>query len=250
VVGYGALARSPGMNAVRPPVEPEEMTPVECELLYEWWRDAARLSAQSEGGEQEESQLVQGPEVTGRARMPGFAQTALRQLANSKFFEALGGHKAVRSLVRELNMFLSDATNRREIFARVAQQVSEDTRILIAHSLGSVVAYEALCAMPELQRIQTLVTMGSPLGVPRLVFDALTPAPIDGKGAWPGQVHRWINISDDGDVVALQKALGPLFGNVEDITVHNGWRSHDALHYLSAKETGIAIGKHLQALRA
>ena len=54
--------------------------------------------------------------------------------------------------------------------------------MLVGHSLGSVVAYEALCANPEWP-VRMLVTLGSPLGIPNLIFDRLEPAPLpDGHG--------------------------------------------------------------------
>src|SRR5207249_10502663 len=69
---------------------------------------------------------------------------------------------------------------------RSEERISPATRVVIGHSLGSIVAYEALCKHPEWQ-IDTFVTLGSPLGIQRLVFDALVPRPEGGHGAWP---HR------------------------------------------------------------
>ena len=56
---------------------------------------------------------------------------------------------------------------------------------MVGHSLGSVVAYEALCAHPEWP-VRALVTLGSPLGIRNLIFDRLVPAPAagdSGRGA-------------------------------------------------------------------
>ncbi|HEX7200780.1 MAG TPA: hypothetical protein VF213_14950, partial [Dongiaceae bacterium] len=72
----------------------------------------------------------------------------------------------------------------------------------------------------------------------------LTPRPENGRGAWP-PVRRWVNIADRGDVVALQKALAPSFGPVEDRLIHNGWHAHDIRRYLSARETGEAVAAAL-----
>ncbi len=57
-------------------------------------------------------------------------------------------------------------------------------RAVLAHSLGSVAAYEALWAHPDL-RVELLVTLGSPLGMPDVVFDRLDPAPKDRQGTSP-----------------------------------------------------------------
>ena len=73
------------------------------------------------------------------------------------------------------------------VLGRVHEEVGEGTRVLIGHSLGSVVAYEYVCRYRP-PSVELLVTLGSPLGIPKLVFDRLTPAPADGRGAWPGTV--------------------------------------------------------------
>ena len=56
-----------------------------------------------------------------------------------------------------------------------------------------------------------------------------------------GGVARWSNIADSGDVVALTKKLAPLFGDVDDVLVHNGSHAHDVSPYLTAIESGQAI---------
>jgi pimeloyl-ACP methyl ester carboxylesterase len=129
---------------------------------------------------------------------------------------------------------------------RVEQAVDPETRLMVGHSLGSVVAYEVLCAHSEWP-VRTLVTLGSPLGIRNLIFDLLEPAPQTGIGAWPGSVQRWINIADGGDVVALVKDLRRGFGvNVENHLIYNGATAHDILPYLTAKETGDAIATGLR----
>jgi hypothetical protein len=100
--------------------------------------------------------------------------------------------------------------------------------VIVAYSLGSVVAYETLCANPSWSGIN-LVTLGSPLGIRRLVLDRLEPSPLGDKGLWPQSVTQWTNIADRGDVVALVKELNPLFGDqLTDLLVHNGAKAHDA----------------------
>jgi hypothetical protein len=92
--------------------------------------------------------------------------------------------------------------------------------------------------------VHTLVTVGSPLGIPSVVFDALTPKPAGGKGARPA-VTRWVNVADDGDIVAMVKKLAPLFGGVEDVPVYNGWKSHASVNYLTTRAVGAAVSAAL-----
>lgn len=170
-------------------------------------------------------------------------QRGLKQLAKSRFFRPFAPLVLIGEL-RQVRLFLHSPDFKRAILDRLSACILPDTRILIGHSLGSVVAYEGLCAHPEWQ-IDTFVTVGSPLGIPNVVFDALAPKPQPAQGMWPHVAH-WVNIADKGDLVALVKQLAPLFGPVEDVLVHNGWKSHDVTRYLVSAETGRAVA---QALR-
>jgi len=71
-------------------------------------------------------------------------------------------------------------------------EVTDDTRVLVAHSLGTVLSYAALAAHDDWP-VHTFVTLGAPLAAP-MVFNGLEPAPVDGRGAWPGSVQRWVNV--------------------------------------------------------
>jgi pimeloyl-ACP methyl ester carboxylesterase len=150
--------------------------------------------------------------------------------------------------LQQVRRYLTEPNLRARILEQVVQAVGDDTRVMVAHSLGSVVAYEALCAHPEWP-VRALVTLGSPLGIRNLIFDRLRPAPspVSGsntrlRGAWPWPVREWTNIADTGDVVALVKDLRPLFGDrVRGFLVSNGAKAHDILPYLTAPETGAAI---------
>ena len=103
-------------------------------------------------------------------------------------------------------------------------------RIVLAHSLGSVVGYEALVEYPHIE-VDLLVTLGSPLG---LVFTRLDPA----DGRMPAGVKRWVNLADRGDLVAVPPGeVAKRFPGVEqldDVSVH--WADfHLARHYLQTQ---------------
>jgi pimeloyl-ACP methyl ester carboxylesterase len=157
---------------------------------------------------------------------------------------------AERALIfdlKQVRRYFHEPDVRRTALERVAEAVTSDTRVLVGHSLGSVVAYEALCAHPEWP-VRALVTLGSPLGIPNLIFDRLVPAPardpVSGalRGGWPGSVAWWTNVADQGDVVALVKDLRPRFGErVRGFLVDNGASAHDVRPYLTAVETGRAV---------
>jgi hypothetical protein len=257
VAAYGSLFRPSGTRSADiPPISYENTTEWEQKLLLEWWHEAANLSKvnRREKDELGEDETIQDPDIQGRGNLiinhvskSEFVQTVLRQLSKSKYFKALVDYRDFNSTLmfylRQVSQYLYDQDLKHKILQRVTAKVSKDTRVIVGHSLGSVVAYEALCANPE-WNVHTLVTLGSPLGIHNLIFDALTPSPENGQGVWPN-VKQWFNIADKGDIVALEKELAPYFGSVTDQLVNNGWESHDVRRYLNAKETGRAIAKGL-----
>lgn len=130
--------------------------------------------------------------------------------------------------------------------ARLAvTEVIERSRpeVVIAHSLGSVVAYEALWADPGLE-VDLLITLGSPLGMRNVIFDRLLPAPVNGRGEKPPHVRRWVNIADKDDIAAIPAALRGCFTGVDQETLVNlDWLDfHTVEKYLGCG----ALNEHLK----
>jgi hypothetical protein len=235
---YGDLFRPPGTKAVGlPPYDESDVAdPWEQQLLEAWWREAAVV----------EADRVESPEAaTKLGRTPRFVQRALDALSHSRFFAGIAERAFIFDL-KQVYLYLHDRAIRRDVRARVEAVVdAQQTRVLIGHSLGSVVAYECLCAHPE-WKVNTFVTLGSPLGIRNLIFDLLDCAPHHIVGAWPGSVRSWDNIADAGDIVALVKDLRPGFGpRVQNRLINNGASAHNLLPYLTARETGHAIAAGL-----
>lgn len=172
-------------------------------------------------------------------------QAMLHQLLKSPALSGVAEKMLIRDL-KQVNQYLDDPQTKDMVLDRVHAAVEEDTQIMIGHSLGSVVAYEYVCRYRP-AGLSLLVTMGSPLGIPNLIFERLTPAPIDGEGAWAGVVRWWRNVADEEDVVALKKRLKDLFPGpgakrVTDRLVDNGDQPHAADRYLTSVEVGDPIG--------
>ncbi|MET7609001.1 hypothetical protein ABZS96_43010 [Streptomyces avermitilis] len=207
----------------------------EQDLLLAWWKAAA-----------ESDPAVVPPDADDTlVATPRSVQAALRALSGSRFFANL----ALRAMVfdlKQVHHYLTDPDLRAKALARVVDQISDYTRVVVAHSLGSVIAYEALCARPGHQ-VRALVTIGSPLGIPNLILHRLQPAPVQlggqPRGVWPGGERLvWTNLAEDGDVVALVKDLRPSFGpHVRCARVHNGSHAHDAAAYLTDRLCGQAV---------
>ncbi|WP_437075663.1 serine peptidase [Streptomyces sp. enrichment culture] len=133
---------------------------------------------------------------------------------------------------------------REEVAARIARR---QPRIVMAHSLGSVVAYEALHAHPEL-RPELFITLGSPLALPRAVFHRLCPTPQGAPrqlyGQRPPGVGRWVNIADPGDPVAVPTRLSRCFEGIAlDHTAPIApFDFHQAKNYLRSAATAATVG--------
>jgi hypothetical protein len=202
-------------------------------LLLELWTEVSKVEADIAGP---------GEASTDKGFVTDLAQKALRALSRSNYFGGVA-EKVVINWLKQVGGYLHDPALKQRIRDRVVEAVSEDTRVLIGHSLGSVVCYEVLCAYPEWP-VEVFVSLGSPLGIQTLIFDRLDPAPKDGIGLWPGSVKHWVNIADKDDIVALEKRLDPLFqGTVQDWPINNGIAvfAHDGGRYLTAKQTGDAV---------
>ena len=231
---YGDVFRVPGSKALgdRRYTAEDVEDAFEQDLLELWWGEAGR----AERG-------VRGPGEKTKLRTPWMIQRALNALSQSSFFSGLG-EQLIITLIKQVRCYLTDDGIRAEVQRRVSAVVGNDTAVVVGHSLGSVVAYEAVCAHPEWP--VRLVTLGCPLGIRNIVFDRLRPAPVDGRGVFPAGVRSWTNIADRGDVVALVKSLQPLFGSgVTDVMVNNGAKAHDVSPYLTAVEAGRVIASAL-----
>lgn len=238
-VFYGDLFRPKGTKQVgMAPLRASDVAEgFEQDLLESWWRTAAAEGASV------------GADTASKVRAPNWVQRALNQLSNVSFFAGLS-ERAFIGALKQVRAYFTDPAIRKAIQDRMARVVDDQTVLVIGHSLGSVVAYEALCAHPEWP-VQHLVTLGSPLGLSRVIFDRLNPTPLNGRGAWPGSARTWVNVADRGDVVALVKELATRFGDgVADVLVHNGAKAHDVGPYLTAAETGAAVANALRVNRS
>jgi hypothetical protein len=174
--------------------------------------------------------------AAGRATWP------LRQLiawiARTRFPGRPGTEWFVATFFREVAAYLraTDNSVRATIRDHIAAVIAADTTdVVIAHSLGSVVAYETLWANPDLH-IDTLVTLGSPLAIPHAVFPRLEPAPQEKRGCRPPGVRRWINLADPGDIVAIPiHGVGSNFDGVDidEHTVIDAFDFHRVRKYLA-----------------
>src|SRR5262249_33574900 len=139
-VFYGDLFRPKGSKSksAEKPYRPTDVSSdFEQELLQAWWQEAARTDPG-----------VPSPESSVKARTPEVVQRALRCLMRSKFFAGISLRAMIGDL-KQVSAYLLNDNVRLNIQDRVAKAIDSHTSVVIGHSLGSVIAYEALCAHPE-----------------------------------------------------------------------------------------------------
>ncbi|MFJ5218768.1 hypothetical protein ACIP98_29115 [Streptomyces sp. NPDC088354] len=153
--------------------------------------------------------------------------------------------RVIVAFLRDTDAYTSRPERRRAARAVVADAIKRHRpQVVVAHSLGSVVAWEALHAYPELG-VELLVTLGSPLGLPGLARK-LEPEPRHGRGTRPAGVRRWVNIADAGDLVALPPELGGMFPvDTHGVTETGVLGFHGLKGYLADGLTAAAIAPYL-----
>jgi hypothetical protein len=168
----------------------------------------------------------------GYTRVPRPVQVVLRAL--DRRFGATAGVLYI-GVFRQVYRYLRDPALKSEVDARVAAAAAEGCRVLIGHSLGSVVAYEHLCQHPD-STVRVLVTIGSPLGMRMIRHRLPCVVPIEELG-----IQTWVNIRDPRDPVACAGDLRGWWPAVYDRIVDNQGDAHAAERYLSKEHTGRAL---------
>jgi len=100
------------------------------------------------------------------------------------------------------------------------QKHRNDKIMLLSHSMGSVIAFDVLTFLARDIKINTFVTMGSPLGLPVVISRIAAEQKQRGiyKGRVttpPGVVGNWYNFSDILDKVAFNYRLSDYFNENE-----------------------------------
>jgi hypothetical protein len=132
-----------------------------------------------------------------------------------------------------------------------AAQGEAEKLILVSHSMGTIVAYDVVRNCPECPPIDTLITLGSPLGIQE-VQDELIGVDADDVDFPAARVRQWINVYDPLDPVC---GPDPKLGNdyrakdgksVVDIKESNWgkWR-HTITHYFAGNKLREQLGKAL-----
>lgn len=176
------------------------------------------------------------PSPKGRTAVPPAVEWLLRALD-----QHFGSRKASLLFLGELKQvrrYLTDPDLKAAVDDRAEQVISRGGRVVIGHSLGSVVAFEFVRQHPGYP-VDLLLTLGSPLGL--RTVRALMPAPGYGAERLPPSIGRWVNVRDPRDPVACAGALTGCWPGIADHTVDNQNDAHSVSRYLGKWRTGAAV---------
>jgi pimeloyl-ACP methyl ester carboxylesterase len=154
-----------------------------------------------------------------------------------KLTSVLGGGiltSLAKRFAEDLHRYHTDAAARERIRARLltALETAHAGRrriMLIAHSMGSIIAFDVLSALggtAEAPRIAHLITIGSPLGLHAVKQAARRQG---FRMQVPATVEHWTNLADRHDAIALDARLGTDYTAnaagvaIEDRFVVNGY---------------------------
>jgi hypothetical protein len=188
---------------------------------------------------------------------------------------ALGDHipllirllpEEVRSTATEISRYFNNtddvASKVRGLLKQTLRPMLEqqDDVLVIGHSFGSVIAYDTLWELTHQEGVTGKVdflTLGNPMGMHYIRRRLLGMNGHGGK-SYPALIHRWINLSAEGDVTALNQNLNESFHAmleldlVESIEDHchgiynyfrsdAGLNSHRSYGYLVSPAVGSII---------
>lgn len=104
---------------------------------------------------------------------------------------------AIDAFTRDVYVYLSYPGVRARIDRVVSAAFTDEPCVVLAHSLGTVVAYNVLLTRAAMPPVTRFITVGSPLGIRGIKRHLATPL------RSPTAVGNWFNAYDERDVVAL-----------------------------------------------
>ncbi|MGV9613876.1 hypothetical protein [Nocardia xishanensis] len=179
------------------------------------------------------TETAQRQSEKGYTRVPTALQAAIRLL--DRHFGARMGALCFGEL-RQAKRYLLEPDLREAALGRVDAVANEQCRVLIGHSLGSVVAMDFSIRHPE-RTFDLLLTLGSPLGLTFVRDKLVGPANALTR---PPNVGRWVNVRDPRDPVACVAAES-IWGGVAEFGVNNQSDAHSVERYLGKRPVGEAL---------
>ena len=114
--------------------------------------------------------------------------------------------------------------------------------LLIAHSMGSVIAYDALWELSHLEHVEgkvDLLTLGSPLGL-NYVQRRLMGNRYAGIKKYPTNIRSWINVSAVGDITSLDRTFADDYYEMLELGIIDNIEDHcDGIYNFFHNDEGL-----------
>lgn len=196
--------------------------------------------------------------MAGEDRTPGprVASAEAKVLPLPPFMRRLITRRLTKLLLRDVNDFLFKKAKRQRMEASLRERlVGPGPFVVIAHSQGTMVAYQVLRQMAKADiDVPLFLTIGSPLGLAEVqdVFKKWTGTK---RLPVPPCVGHWVNVADRFDPVALDSNLSDDFIPKKAISNHRRFglnedsprHPHSATGYLSTPEVRQAVRARVPA---
>ena len=118
--------------------------------------------------------------------------------------------------------------------------------LLIGHSLGSVIAYDALWELAhearDTRRVDMFMTLGSPLAS-RLIRRNLRGVKREGIDRYPTNIRRWENFAARAEMTALHPRLKRYFGEMLDLGLVETFVDHTDVYNHFRGDIGLNVHK-------
>ena len=142
--------------------------------------------------------------------------------------------------------------NTDQIASEIREQLKRELRPLLAdggqimiigHSMGSVITYDTLWALSQLEHlpgeVDMFLTLGSPLGM-NYVQERLLGARKEGVHKYPSNIRNWVNVAADGDLIALDRELSKDFGEMVALNMVDSFTDYcDGVYNYFHDEDGL-----------
>ncbi|WP_280335667.1 hypothetical protein [Nocardia wallacei] len=152
--------------------------------------DLVQAAGVTEGEVLEELDMLQ-------ARDPqnwGWVLAAARTLSRIPGLDA----RVIDTWLRDVSLYITNAAVQRAVDQIVLTELDTEPFALVAHSLGTVVAYNVLRSPLRTAPCRGLITLGSPLAIPAIRKRLRAPV------TYPPALSNWFNAFDKADIVALR----------------------------------------------
>ncbi len=140
--------------------------------------------------------------------------------------------------------------NEEQIASQIREQLKRELRPLLAdggkvmvigHSMGSVITYDTLWALSQLEHlpgeVDMFLTLGSPLGL-NYVQERLLGFEKEGIHKYPSNIRHWVNVAADGDLIALDRELAKDYAEMVALKMLDSFTDHceDVFNYFHGED--------------